>query len=107
MLQSEVIRVLLVEDDEDDYVIVRDLFAEVRGERFEVEWARDYPSGLAAMLRNQHDVCLVDYRLGSQTGIELMRTAVEAGCHAPIILLTGIGGHQVDLEAMQAGAADY
>ena len=59
------------------------------------------------MLRNQHDVCLVDYRLGAETGIDLLRAALERGCQAPIILLTGQGEHEIDLEAMKAGAADY
>jgi signal transduction histidine kinase/DNA-binding response OmpR family regulator len=107
MLNAETIKVLLVEDDEDDHLITRDLLSEIRGHHFALDWAKTYQTGLEAMLRNQHDVCLVDYRLGAQTGIELLRAAVQAGCYAPIILLTGIGEHQVDLEAMQAGAADY
>src|SRR5207302_807112 len=41
------------------------------------------------------------------SGVELLRQAVEGGCGAPFILLTGQGDRQVDMEAMQAGAADY
>ncbi len=107
MVHAEILRVLLVEDDEDDFIIARGLFSEIRGEHFEVEWARTYEAGLEAMLRNQHDVCLVDYRLGARTGLELLRTAVEQGCPAPIILLTGLGEREIDLAVMQAGAADY
>jgi two-component system, cell cycle sensor histidine kinase and response regulator CckA len=107
MTEVEQIRVLLVEDDEDDYILTRGLFNEVRGHRFQLEWFTSYALGLEAMVRNQHDVCLVDYRLGPRTGVELLRDAVQRGCQAPIILLTGSGQHQVDLEAMKAGAADY
>lgn len=98
---------LLVEDDEDDYILTRGLFAEMRGCRFQVEWFKSYQLGLAAMARNQHDVCLLDYRLGARNGIELLKEALERGCQAPIILLTGLGEHEVDIEAMKAGAADY
>jgi CheY-like chemotaxis protein len=36
-----------------------------------------------------------------------MRNAMDAGCQIPVILLTGMGEHEVDLAAMRAGAADY
>lgn len=101
------VRVLLVEDDEDDYVLARVLLSEIPGRRFVLDWARTFEEGLARLCRNEHDVALVDYRLGAHNGVELLRAAADRGCEAPIILLTGSGQHQVDLEAMQAGAADY
>jgi len=101
------IKVLLVEDDEDDYIITRDLFSDMAGRRFALDWIKDFNQGLHAMALNQHDVCLVDYRLGAQNGIDLLRAAMERGCQAPVILLTGAGEHEIDMEAMQAGAADY
>src|SRR5437660_572228 len=107
MIQLGIVKVLLVEDDEDDYIITRDLLAEVPGAQFTVEWISDFNNALHTMSLNQHDICLVDYRLGAQTGVELLRAAVDRGCQAPIILLTGAREHEVDLEAMQAGAADY
>jgi two-component system cell cycle sensor histidine kinase/response regulator CckA len=107
MSTSEPIRVLLVEDDEDDYILTRGLFTEMRGSHFKLEWFNSYQAGLEAMLRNRHDVCLLDYRLGAKNGIDLMREALKGGCQAPSILLTGLGQHAVDVEAMKAGAADY
>jgi two-component system, cell cycle sensor histidine kinase and response regulator CckA len=107
MNELELMRVLLVEDDEDDYILARGLFSEMKGRRFQVDWFKSYPLGLEAMARNQHDVCLIDYRLGAKNGIELLQEALARGCQAPIILLTGLGEHKVDLEAMKAGAADY
>ena len=107
MNPQEPIKVLLVEDDEDDYILTRTLFSEITGQRFQVEWLKNYATGLEGMARNQHDICLVDYRLGAHNGIELLRAAQEKGCRAPIILLTGQGEHEIDLEAMKAGAADY
>ena len=107
MTSSESIRVLLVEDDEDDFLITRDLLSEIVGKRFLLNWAKTFETGLEAMVRNQHDVALVDYRLGAHNGVELLRAALEGGCQSPIILLTGLTEHQTDMEAMQAGAADY
>jgi two-component system, cell cycle sensor histidine kinase and response regulator CckA len=107
MVPSLLTRVLLVEDDEDDYILTRELLSEIPGQRFVLDWAKNYAHGLGEMRRNQHDVVLVDYRLGAQNGVELLRAALESGCQEPVILLTGTGQHQIDLEAMQAGAADY
>ena len=107
MNNRPVIRVLLVEDDEEDFIITRDLLSEVKGRRFMVEWKQNYADGLAAMQGNNQDVCLVDYRLGAHDGLELLRTAKAAGAETPVILLTGQGHEEVDMAAMAAGAADY
>src|SRR5260370_39628383 len=97
----------MVEDDEDDYILTRSLFAEIRGQRFQLVWVKSFQAGLEEMIRNQQEVCLVDYRLGAQNGIDLLRGALRQGCQAPIILLTGQGEHEIDLEAMKARAGDY
>ena len=107
MMHTGPIRVLLIEDDEDDYIIAKELFSEIPGRQFALDWLKSYETGLEAMCRNVHDVALVDYRLGAHNGIELLRAATERGCQLPVILLTGAGEHEVDLEAMQAGVADY
>ena len=107
MYQGALIQVLLVEDDEDDFILTRELLTDIPGQRFALDWVKTFDEGLRAMASNRHDVVLVDYRLGAQNGVELLRAATEGGCQAPVILLTGSGQHQVDVEAMQAGAADY
>ena len=99
--------ILLVDDDEDDYLITRDLLSEIEGPEYDLEWISSYDSALDAIGRQSHDVLLIDYRLGQRTGLDLMREAIENGCNDPMILLTGQGGRDVDMEAMKAGAADY
>jgi two-component system cell cycle sensor histidine kinase/response regulator CckA len=106
-IDRQPLRILLVDDDEDDYVITRDLLTEIKGDKFSLEWVDNYEAALAAMEHNQHDVYLIDYRLGEQTGLELLSEAIENGCIAPLILLTGQGDRAVDVEAMKRGAADY
>ncbi len=101
------IRVLLVDDDQDDYVILRDLFLEIEAEKFRLEWVATYDDAIESMVRNKHDVYLVDYLLGERNGLELLNEAVKNGCKRPIILLTGKGTQEVDMAAMRAGASDY
>ena len=106
-MSGERVRVLLVEDDPDDYFLIRDWLAESRGAGFELDWAATYEAALDALGRSCHDVCLLDYRLGRRNGLELLREARRRGWRGPLILLTGQEDREVDLEAMQAGAADY
>lgn len=107
MPTNDVIRVLLVDDDVDDRVMFCDLLAQVNGKNFKIEWAPSYERGKAALAAGNSDVCFVDYRLGPQTGLDLLQSAIADGCSIPIILLTGYGEHEVDLKAMESGAADY
>jgi diguanylate cyclase (GGDEF)-like protein len=106
-MHDGVVRVLLVEDDEDDYVLTLDLLAEGFGSRFTVEWASTRTAGLDRLTEKCFDVALLDYNLGSETGIDLLREARSRGCRTPVIMLTGQDDRATDLNAMHAGAADY
>lgn len=100
-------RVLLVDDDEDDYIVTRDLLADIPGQPYSLDWEDTYESGLEAIKQQVHDVYLLDYRLGAHTGLELLEVARQNGFVAPLILLTGQGDKEIDEAAMVAGAADY
>lgn len=106
-MQDECVRVLLVEDDEDDYLIVRDLLADIEHQAFELEWKRTFEEALEGLAVGEHDVVLTDYRLGTHTGLDLLRELGGANAPAPVIVLTGQGDRVVDLAAMDAGAMDY
>ena len=95
------IRVLLVEDDEDDYLLTRKLLT-----GFEVNWAPNYDGALKE-LRSPYGACLVDYRLGGRSGLVLIEQAIAEGFLGPLILLTGQGDHGLDVQAMKSGASDY
>jgi PAS domain S-box-containing protein len=106
-MDKEHVRILLIEDDEDDYALVRELLSEIKLADYSLEWVKTYQEGLKGLCRGEHDVYLLDYRLGSRSGLELMGEATGSGCDKPIILLTGQGDHEVDMGAMRSGAADY
>jgi DNA-binding response OmpR family regulator len=106
-MDSERIRLLLVEDDEDDQVLTRAILADGFGDRCGVDWAPTFGLGLERLTTGSYDVALLDYNLGSETGIELLRAAMARGCRTPIIMLTGQVDRATDLDAMHAGAADY
>ncbi len=99
--------ILLVEDDEDDFFLVKTWLSQVKHGQFSLKWANNYEAGLQALKAETFDVVLVDYQLGSRSGLELIREAIADCQYVPFILLTGQGSYQIDLTAMEAGAADY
>ena len=106
-MDNHLVKVLLVDDDEDYFVLIGDWLNEVSAAKFQLEWVSTYSAAITAISQGQHDVYLFDYRLGSRNGLELLRESISIGCTAPIIILTGIDQPKIDLEAMQAGAVDY
>lgn len=105
--QSEKINVLVVEDDEDDFILTSSLLGEIYTGSFEPEWVKTYEDALERIAGNHFDICLLDYRLGAHDGLEVLKHARERGCDAPVILLTGQGDLEIDMKAMKAGASDY
>ena len=106
-MDEQTIKILLVEDDEDDYVILRKLLSQIPGQRYDLEWASEFNDALMKISRKDHDLFLVDYRLGIQNGLELLQVLQERGYPVPVILLTGKGDYEIDLQAMKSGASEY
>ena len=104
---SEKIKVLLIDDDEEDYILTKYLFDDFKDRRYTLDWTDDGAKALDAMKSGLYDIYFVDYRLGEYNGLEILREAIADGCLAPIILMTGQGDAEVDNQAMEAGAADY
>lgn len=100
-------KILLIDDDEDDHAFVRYLLSDFSTSGSQLEWAADYETARKALYGGRYDVCLLDYRLDAQNGLELLKEAVDEGIGTPIIFLTGQGDYELDLEVMKAGAADY
>jgi len=104
---KKAIRVLLVDDDENVHLLIQHLLRKVPNKKFEVDWVATYEAGIEAIQPQAHDVYLVDYRLGAENGLELLRKANSMGVQAPIIILTGADDPIIDLEATKGGASDF
>ena len=102
-------KILLVDDNDDDLFLIQDLLVE--------DWPGESPpsistaSSFAEALRiieaDSFDLCLFDYRLGKEDGLELLEVVRDRGYETPVILLTGQGDEEVAVAAMKAGVADY
>lgn len=101
------IRVLIVDDDEDDFFLTSEYIKNIRGSAFVIDWSYRYKDALDRINGREYDIYFIDYRLGAKTGLDLLKEALDGNCEEPMILLTGKGNQAIDVEAMQAGAIDY
>ncbi|MGB4073449.1 EAL domain-containing protein [Pseudomonas sp.] len=105
--KNPVWKLLLIDDDEDDFIIIRDLLRQNPGIDLQLDWCGGFRPGLEILLHQEHDLYLVDYRLGAESGLELIDNALQQGVSKPIILLTGQSDARLDASAIELGAADY
>lgn len=101
------LKVLVVEDDEDDFILFCDYFKNIAAWKFEIKWVQRYNDAVAELCNNAYTLCFCDYRLGARNGVELIKDVLAKKTATPIILLTGKGNYNIDIEATKAGAFDY
>lgn len=104
---QQTLKILVVEDDEDDFLLINDYFKELRAWKCEVKWVYRFAEAVEELSGNTHTICFSDYRLGAKNGIDLIRESQSRNSNTPVILLTGRGNYEIDIEATKAGAFDY
>lgn len=106
-LKDDVIKVLIIDDDEDDFFITSDYMKGIEEYKLKIDWSYKFNEAVERLRDKAYDIYFVDYRLGAKTGLDFLREAMRLGAEEPIILLTGKGNKTIDVEAMQMGATDY
>ncbi len=105
-LQS--LRILLVDDEEADAAAFRRrLGSALTGRPFDLTHAASFREGLTALSGRTFDLCFFDYRLGVETGLDLLRKARTLGVTSPVVFLTGQGDEETAVTLMKSGAVDY
>ena len=69
---SDVVRVLLVDDDEEDYLIMKHLFASMKSITSELEWVSSSDEALDRIKADEHDAYFIDYRIDGRTGLDVL-----------------------------------
>jgi diguanylate cyclase (GGDEF)-like protein len=106
-MPPKVRKLLLIDDDRLQQRLLQQHVQNFRSGTFELEEAVTYTDGLKKLLSGKYVACLLDYRLDDRDGLTLLREARIAGCHTPVVFLTADENDDVDIAAMEAGAADY
>jgi FixJ family two-component response regulator len=104
---SEPVRILLVDDDDDEASLTRSMLDKVRDIRYELDWVSTFGEGRDAIAQDRHDAYLIDERIGIMSGTELVREVRKSGSQAALIMLTGEGQRSTDITAMKAGATAF
>lgn len=99
-------QVVLIEDDPDDFVMIRDLLRE-NNQQYELKWISNFESAVDELERQEADIYLIDYFLGEKTGLELIETSLVHDFTKPMILLSGHGNYELDLRAMEKGVSNF
>ncbi len=107
MISDGLLHILYIEDDEDDFFIMRDMLADINPDKYVLEWCNRPAESISKLNSNHFDLCFLDYRLGSVDGLTILKDIKAQGLDLPVIMLTSQVREDIDREAMQAGAIDY
>lgn len=106
-MKRDSIRILLVEEDEENFQILEDLLCETGNKGFELHRVPTNEAGLEVARTSPHDVCLLGSCLGEHNELELLRELGRGDGSIPIILLTRAGDSTLDLLAMKEWGVDF
>jgi PAS domain S-box-containing protein len=106
-IEKQLLKILIVEDDEDDFFLINEKLKRIGAWQFQLQWISNYEDAIEALRSNYYTLCFSDYRLGVRNGIDLIKEAHAQHSTTPVVLLTGKGTHKIDIEATKAGAFDY
>lgn len=97
----------VIDDDEDDFLILKDLFSDIYRSNYTIHHFKDGKDLYAFLASNELCICFVDYKLSISTGTEIISTLSKSHPTLPCILLTGLADPAIDLEASNSGAYEY
>lgn len=101
------VRVLLVEDSDDDAALVRRKLAASADPVFRLSWVRSYEDALAELPTVEPDVVLADLRVPPHEGTVGLSMLLAVAGPTPVLVLTGIDDEPLALDALRLGADDY
>ncbi|HYA40061.1 MAG TPA: PAS domain S-box protein, partial [Syntrophobacteraceae bacterium] len=104
-MQEKTIRILLIDDDEEDFTLIRNMLAGANVCRYDPDWAKTCADGLQKIKQTEYDAILLNYAPGERKGIEFLDRAGGDNRKAPVILLTARGEFGADVQAMEAGVS--
>jgi PAS domain S-box-containing protein len=106
MFETEIV-ILIIDDNEADSNLLIRYLQKIHDWNLQVYCALTSAEGLEIWNQKKPGIIIVDYLLGSENGIEIIKKFKEKGCKSEFVLLTGYGNEFVVTEALRAGASDY
>lgn len=101
------LKILIVEDDVNDFELIKaDLYL-VYENKVIVEHALSYSEALQRLSITNFDIVFVDNNLQDGLGIELIELSVSQDPNTPFVLITGEMSVDLDIVALDHGADDF
>jgi DNA-binding response OmpR family regulator len=104
---SEIVKVLLIEDNPGDACMIREMLADVNGDGFSLECAKQLSTGLERLAGGDIDMVFLDLSLPDSRGLDTFSRVYAQAPQVPIIVLTGLDDEQMAVQAVRKGAQDY
>ncbi|MBN1647300.1 MAG: EAL domain-containing protein [Spirochaetales bacterium] len=98
--------ILYIDDDEDEYIILK-YYLTGLSDIYELVWVSSFEEGITHLDNEKYDICILDYRLGTSSGIDLISTVRSRGQNIPILFLSGQDDPDIELKAIETGATDF
>lgn len=96
---NDVMKILMVDDSESDFILTRASLETGQDFRHQLDWAGTCEEGLSAMKQNAHDIYIVDYKMDQgKSGLDIVREIRLMGISTPVILLTGLDMRKISQE---------
>ncbi|MCH2227840.1 MAG: response regulator [Candidatus Caenarcaniphilales bacterium] len=107
-LPKKTLKILVVDDDLDDLLIVQDIIRKrMKFENPVIDCVTNFEQAIEKYYTFKHDICLMDFNLGKRTGISIFNSFRESGINIPMIFLTGNGSEELATRVMKMGADNY
>ena len=107
MIEARDVRVLLIEDDPDDFLLTSDVADDVSGLNIDLVWVEDPRDGVERAVGEAFDVILLDFRLGDMTGLDVMERLRASKIQTPTVVLTGQNDVTTGRRVVREGADEY
>jgi signal transduction histidine kinase/CheY-like chemotaxis protein len=104
---SDLLRVLLVEDNPGDADLIVEMLPRDESTQFEVEVVARLAEALNRIGKERFDIILLDLGLPDSAGLGTLRAMQRQAAELPIVVLTGISDERMALAAIQEDAQDY
>jgi len=106
-MSTPALHILVIEDDPEDFEIIRELLAGVDKKKFVLEHAPRLSRGLERLSGGGVDVVLLDLGLPDSQGLKTILEVNEHAPNVPIVVMTGLADEELGNKAVKEGAQDY
>jgi two-component system cell cycle sensor histidine kinase/response regulator CckA len=106
-MSTNQIRALLIEDDPDDILLLKDSLAEIGLGKIRLDYADRLSKGLIQLGLHVYDVVLLDLNLPDSRGLDTLNTTIKRFPKLPVVVLSGLADDVITVEAVRRGAQDY